>query len=134
MMNANFRDPKLFSKLVQKKRGNTMLSFDGKEYKGYAQVLSGFFEYHNGNTSPPPVSSENEDNMTYYYATINVEAISYIVKQQNWRIPELSFNQVQDIISRLRSNKSPDILGFYAKHVKNGGPIAVHFIMQYLNM
>ena len=134
MMNANFRDPKLFSKLVQKKRGNTMLSFDGKEYKGYAQVLSGFFEYHNGNTSPPPVSSENEDNMTYYYATINVEAISYIVKQQNWRIPELSFNQVQDIISRLRSNKYPGIWEFSAKQVKNGGPIAVHFIMQYLNM
>ena len=72
--------------------------------------------------------------MTYYYATINVEAISYIVKQRNWRIPELSFNQVQDIISRLRSNKYPGIWEFSAKHVKNGGPIAVHFIMQYLNM
>ena len=139
MMNANFRDPKLFSKLVKKNRVNnqghtTMLSFDGKQFKGDAQVLAGFFEYHNGNTNPPPVSSECEDDMTYYYATINVEAISYIVKQRNWRLPQLSFNQVQDIISRLRSNKSPDILGFSARHVKNGGSVAVHFIMQYLNL
>ena len=72
--------------------------------------------------------------MTYYYATINVEAISCIVKQRNWRLPQLSFNQVHDIISRLKSNKSPDILEFSARHVKNGGPIAVHFIMQYLNL
>ena len=72
--------------------------------------------------------------MTYYYATINVEAISYIVKQRNWRLPELSFNQVQDIVSRLRTSKSPDIMGFSAKHVKNGGPPAIHFLMQYLNM
>ena len=71
--------------------------------------------------------------MTYYYATINVDAIAYIVKQRNWKLPELSFNQVQDIISRLRTNKSPDIMGFSAKHIINGGPIAVHFIMQYLN-
>ena len=70
---------------------DTQLNFDGKNFKGDAQVLSGFFEYHNGNTNPSPVSSECEDDMTYYYATINVGAISYIVKQ-------LSFNQVQDII------------------------------------
>ena len=59
-----------------------------------------------------PVSSESKDDMTYYYATINVEAISYIVKQRNWKLPQLSFNQVEDIISRLRTNKSPDIMGF----------------------
>ena len=63
-----------------------MLSFDNKEYKGDAQVRSGVFEYHNGNSSPPPVSSESKDDMTYYYATINVEAISYIVKQRNWKL------------------------------------------------
>ena len=76
----------------------------------------------------------SDDDMTYYYAIINVEAISYIIKQRNWKLPQLSFNQVQDIISRLRANKSPDLMGFSAKHVKNGGPVAVHFIMQYLNI
>ena len=25
-------------------------------------------------------------------------------------------------------------MGFSVKHLKNGGPVAVHFIMQYLNM
>ena len=139
LMNANFRDPKLFSKLVKQRRVNdkgytAVLTFDEKEFRGDAQVLAGFFEYHNGNSNPPHVSSKEKDDMTYYYATINVEAISYIVKQRNWRLPELSFNQVQDIISRLRSSKSPDIMGFSAKHVKNGGPAAVHFLMQYLNM
>ena len=44
MMNANFRDPKLFSKLVQKKRVNnqgytTMLSFDGKDYYGFVSLF-----------------------------------------------------------------------------------------------
>ena len=139
MMNANFRDPKLFSKLVNKRRLNnqgytTMLKIEETEFKGDAQVLAGFFEYHNGNATPAPVSSEKDEDMTYYYATINVEAISYIVKQRNWNLPQLSFNQVQDIISRLRANKSPDLLGFSARHVKNGGPVAVHFIMQYLNL
>ena len=139
LMNANFQDPKLFSKLVNKRRVNNqgytaMLKVDEKEYKRDAQVLSGFFEYHTGNATPPAVSSELDENMTYYYATINIEAISYIVKQRNWKLPQLSFNQVQDIISRLRTNKSPDLIGFSARHVKNGGPVAVHFIMKYLNM
>ena len=54
-------------------------------------------------------------------------------KEKNWKLPQLTFNQVEDIISRLRTNKSPDIKGFSAKHLKNGGPIAVYFIMKYLN-
>ena len=72
--------------------------------------------------------------MTYYYATINVEAMSYIIKKRNWKRPQVSFNQVQVIISRLRGNKAPDLVGFSAKHVKHGGPVVVHFIMQYLNL
>ena len=84
-----------------------MLSIEGTDYRGDAQVLSGFFEYYNGNATPAPVSSEEEADMTYYYSTKNVEAISYIIKQRNWKLPQLSFNQVQDIISRLRANKSP---------------------------
>ena len=48
LMSANFRDPKLFSKLFQKRRLNnqgytTLLSFDKKEYEGVAQVLAVFF-------------------------------------------------------------------------------------------
>jgi hypothetical protein len=51
MMNANFKDPKLFSKMVNKKRKNSQgytakITFDNQVYKGDAQVLSGFFEYH----------------------------------------------------------------------------------------
>ena len=60
MMEANFRDPKLFSRLVNRNRVNNqgytaMIKFDGEEYRGDAQVLAGFFTYHNGNSSPPPV-------------------------------------------------------------------------------
>ena len=124
--------------MVNKRRVNnqgftSLLKIVEKEYKGDGQVLAGFFEYHNGNSTPPPVSSAKEEDMTYYYATINVEAISYIVKQRKWKLPQLSFNQVQDLISRLRSNKYTDIMGFSALHVKNGGPIAVQFIKSYLN-
>ena len=51
LMEANFRDPKLFSKLVNKNRvqnqGYTaMINVHGEEYRGDAQVLSGFFSYH----------------------------------------------------------------------------------------
>ena len=98
------------------------LKVENKEFKGDAQVLSGFFKYHNGNATPPQVSSEQEDDMTYYYATINIEAISYIIKQRKWKLPELSFNQVQDIISRLRTNKSPDLIGLSTRHVKMVDP------------
>lgn len=101
------------------------LKVEDIQFKGDAQR---FFEYHNGNANPPPVSFEQEDDMSYYYDTINVDAISYIVKQRKWRLPELSSNLVQDIISRLRMNKSPDHID-----VKNGGPVAVRFIIKYPN-
>ena len=65
--------------------------------------------------------------------TINVEAISYIVKQRNWKLHELSFNQMQNIIERLKNNKSPDNFGFSSKHVKNGGFVSTHFLMKYIN-
>ena len=131
LMNANFRDPKLFSKLVNRKRKSAQgytakLTFDQKDYNGDGQVLSGFFEYHNGNSTPPTVS-KSDDNFTYFYATINMNAISYIVKQRNWKLPTLTFNQVQDIINRLKVNKSADIYGFSASHVKMGGAVATHF-------
>ena len=137
MMEANFRDQKLFSKLVnQKKNTNqgytSMIKIEGIEHSGDAQVLSGFFNYHNGNSSPPPLSKSAE-NTTYFYSTINVEAISYLMKQRNWKLPQLNFNQMQNIIERLKPNKSSDYFGFSAKHVKNGGFVSTHFLMQYMN-
>ena len=49
MMNANFRDPKLFSNLVNKKKVNNsgytaMISVNDIEYRGDAQVLAGFLD------------------------------------------------------------------------------------------
>ena len=69
-MEANFRDPKLFSKLVNKNRiqnqGYTaMIKVNGEEYRGDAQVLSGFCSYHNGNSSPPPIE-KTEANTTFF--------------------------------------------------------------------
>ena len=65
MMEANLRDPKLFSKLVSRNRKNnqgytTMIQVDGKEHRGDAQVLSGFFNYHNGNYNPPQLTKLDE--------------------------------------------------------------------------
>ena len=57
----------------------------------------------------------------YFYATLNDNAIAYIIKQRNWKLPQLTFNQVQNIIERLKTNKSPDYFGFSAKHVKMEG-------------
>ena len=62
MMNANFRNPKLFSYLVKKKKKNntsgytTMIKCDETEFRGDAQVLTGFFKYHKDKSSPPKVS------------------------------------------------------------------------------
>lgn len=87
LMNANFRDPKLFSRLVNRKRTNnqgytSMIKVDDLEFRGDNQVLAGFFEYHNKNSNPPLVC-KSDTSHTYYYATINVSAIAYIVKQRN---------------------------------------------------
>ena len=106
MMEANFRDPKLFSTLVNKNRKSNqgytaILKIDSKEYRGDAQVLSGFFNYHNGNSNPP-TCEKNEKNSMYFYSTINVNAIAYIVQQRKWKLPQLTFNQVQNIIERLK--------------------------------
>ena len=86
MMNANFRDPKLFAQLVNKKKKNNagytaMIEFDDTTYHGDAQVLSGFFKYHDQKSSPPEVF-KSEDNHTYFYSTIDVDAISFIIKQR----------------------------------------------------
>jgi hypothetical protein len=138
MMNANFRDPKLFSQLVNKKKSNssgytTMIKFDETEFRGDAQVLSGFFRYHDEKSSPPEVYKSDE-NHTYYYSTIDVDAISYIIKQRKWKLPQLNFNQVQNLIERLKVNKAPDYFGFSAKHIKYGGNVSVKFLMEYLNL
>ena len=77
---------------------------------------------------------KSEENHTYFYSTIDVEAISFIVKERNWKLPHLNLNQAQNLIGRLKVNKSPDFFGFSAKHVKYGGTVATNFIMQYLNM
>ena len=90
-----------------------MIKVGETEYRGDAQVLSGFFSYHNGNSTPPPVT-KSDTNTTYFYATINVEAISYLIQQRKWKLPQLSFNQMQAIIERLKTTKSPDYFGFSA--------------------
>ena len=138
MMNANFRDPKLFSYLVNKKKNNmsgytTMIKCDDIEFRGDAQVLAGFFKYHKDKSSPPEVFN-SEENHNYYYSTIDVDAIAYIVKQRKWKLPQLNFNQVQNLIERLKINKSPDYHGFSAKHVKCGGTVAVKYLKEYLNL
>ena len=138
MMQANFRDPKLFSSLVNKKKTNnsgytTMLSIDEIEYRGDAQVLAGFFKYHDEKSNPPAVF-KTESNHSYFYSLIDVDAISYIVQQRKWKLPQLNYNQAQNLIGRLKVNKSPDYYGFSARHIKNGGSVSVNFIMKYLNL
>ena len=138
MMYANFRDTKWFSKLFNKNCKNNlgytaMLKVVDTEYRRDAQVLFAFFAYHDGNSTPPPINKTNE-NTTYFYSTINVQAISYIVKQRKWKLPQLNLNQVQNIIERLKSNKSADYFGFSAKHVKNGGFVSTHFLRIYINL
>ena len=66
LMKANFRDPKLFSKLVNRNRNNnqgytSMIKVGDKEYRGDNQVLAGFFEYHNNNSNPPPLHKSEEN-------------------------------------------------------------------------
>ena len=48
-----------------------MLTFDEKKLDSLNTIF--------GYSSPPLVSSEKEDDLTYYYAIINIEAIAYIV-------------------------------------------------------
>ena len=63
-----------------------------------------------------------------------MDAISYIVQQRKWKLPELNYNQVKHLIGRLKVNKSPDYYGFSARHIKHGGSVSVNFIMNYLNL
>ena len=109
------------------------LNVDGNKYQGDAQVLSGFFKYHDEKSTPPEIFN-SDDNHLYFYSTIDVEAISYIVKQRKWKLPQLNYNQVQNLISRLKVNKSPDYYGFSARHIKHGGSVSVNFLKDYLNL
>ena len=60
--------------------------------------------------------------------------MAYIIKQRNWKLPQLNHNQVQNLIERLKTSKSPDFFGFSAKHVKHGGTVSVKYIKEYLNL
>ena len=44
------------------------------------------------------------------------------MKQRNWKLPCLNFNQMQNIIERLKPNKSLDYF------------VYTHFVMQYMNI
>ena len=77
---------------------------------------------------------KSDENHFYFYSTINVQAIAYIVKQRNWKLPQLSINQVNDLISRLKTKKSPDYYGFSAKHIKHGGIVSARHLRTYLNL
>ena len=49
-------------------------------------------------------------------------------------MPQLNLDQVENLISRLKNNKSPDFSGFSTTHVKKGGRAAAFFLMKYLNL
>ena len=110
-----------------------MIQFDEQEFRGDAQVLAGFFKYHNEKSNPPEVF-KSDDNHSYYYSTIDVDALTFIVQQRNWKIPQLNYNQVQNLVGRLKVNKSPDFFGLSAKHVKYGGSVSIKYIKEYLNL
>ena len=60
--------------------------------------------------------------------------ITNIVQKRKWTLPQLKFNQVQNLIDRLKVNKSPDYFGFSAKHIKLGAMVAVKYLKDYLNL
>ena len=86
-----------------------MIKFYEQEYLGDLHVLAGFFKYHNAKSSPPEVFNSN-DNHHLFYETIDVDAIGYIIKQRNWKLPHLNFNPIQSLIEKFTGNKSPDFL------------------------
>ena len=138
MMEAKFKDMKGFSRMVNKKRntprGDTgLLIIDEQQFSGDAQVLSGFFEYHKTAQTAPQLTNGESDHL-YKSATIDISSIQYIIRSRGWKLPSLSTTQVPDIISRLKSGKSPDYFGLTSDHVKNGGSVAILYITKYLNM
>ena len=88
-----------------------MIKVNDLEFCGESQVLPGFFEFHNDNSNPTPLSKSDES-YTYYFATINVSAIAYIVKQRNLKLPNLNLNQVENLISRLKITSPQTLQGF----------------------
>ena len=91
-----------------------------------------FYSDFSPSNSNPPNLSKSDDNTSYFYATINVHAIAYLIQHRNWKLPKLSFNQMQDIIDKLKCNKSPDYFGFSLRHVKSGGFVSTHFLRNYI--
>ena len=132
MMEAKFKDMKGFSKMVNKKRNNPrgdtgLLIIGEQQFSGDAQVLSGFFEYHKAAQTAPILTNDESDHL-YKSATIDISSIQYIIRSRGWKLPSLSTSQVAEIISRLKSGKSPDYFGLTSDHVKNGGSEAILYI------
>ena len=131
-METKKRDMKKFSKIVNSNknsvRGETaMLKVDGEEYSGDGQVLSGFFKYHQEACSAPEVTQE-EDDQLYRQATIDVASLQFILQSRGWKLPTVSYEQTEQLVSRLRNGSSPDFYGLTSEHIKYGGATAILFL------
>ena len=131
-METKKRDMKKFSKIVNSNknsvRGETaMLKVDGEEYSGDSQVLSGFFKYHQEACSAPEVTQE-EDDQLYRQATIDVASLQFILQSRGWKLPTVSYEQTEQLVSRLRNGSSPDFYGLTSEHIKYGGATAILFL------
>ena len=98
-------DIKNFYKIINggkpKTKGDTaLLRVNEKDYHGNAQVLAGFFEFHQKGSKAPALSDHPNDEL-YHHATIDIASIQYIIKSRGWKLPTLSFQQTESLISRL---------------------------------
>ena len=117
-------DIKTFCNMIKQKSGNrrgdtALLKFGGEEYHGDAQVLAGVFKFHQQESKAPPLTNKPEDQL-YKQATIDVASIHYILKSRGWKLPIVSTDQTEILISRLKNNSAPDYYNINAEYIKNG--------------
>ena len=75
--------------------------------------------------------TQNKDDELYRQASI--ASIKSILKSRGWRLPIISYEQTEQLISRLKNNSSPDFYGLTSEHIKNGGATAIFFLQKYIN-
>ena len=110
-----------------------MIKVNNQLYNGDAQVLSGFFEFHKAGSVPHELTQHPEDHL-YRRATVDVVSIRYILRQRGWKLPIVTFEQTESLVSRLKSNSSADYYGLTSEYIKYGGSVSISFLTEYLNL
>ena len=125
-----------FYKLVRQQRTTSatstgILKINGAIIDSPEDILTAWATYFEKLATPKSDSSFNPEYLSDTQA--DVELIRRVALQEESAEIPISYKEVRDAISSLKNNKSPDIMGIMAEHLKFAGPLVIKEVQKIMN-